>query len=127
MTWRPRDWQGFKEECYKVGPDGFESGADAMLKALRQSGIHLAGNVPTNNSGGLVQIGLSLQNIAQTIIVIPDKDSDKVCVACRKERNIKYYVWSSAGYYVGVCSNCFTIKEPGKYGETLHYEKFRNA
>jgi hypothetical protein len=89
MSWRPAGWSNpypktIIDECSGIEVDSdkypiFEAGGDAMLEALRKRGrgLHLPGNVPTDNAEGLVRIPLALKNVPQTIVIIPD-DTEKV-------------------------------------------------
>ena len=80
MNWRPEDWDKIRDEKIEdkmpyLIDEAFEVGVDAMLETLRKSGLHLPGNVPTDNAEGLVRITLALRNVAQTIVIIPDEET----------------------------------------------------
>ncbi len=53
IGWRPDDWGEIKErECIICDPDEtfFEAGADAMLEALKKSGVVMKNFNPTNRT-----------------------------------------------------------------------------
>lgn len=89
--WRPEEWdayaiQGRVLKNTKIGDHndiGFiEAGADAMLEALRKRGLHLPGNILTDNAEGLVRIPLALKNVPQTIVIIPDEEVSSFPLIC---------------------------------------------
>lgn len=79
--WRPGNWDEAKAQLNEVfnrlqftpfEDSLIEAGADTMLAALREGGLHLSGGVVTDNAEGLVRIPLALKNVPQTIVIISD-------------------------------------------------------
>jgi len=85
MNWRPEGWQNLKEKRYKIGPDGFEAGADAMLEALRKQGKHITGGhgiKTVGDASGYHYEENSSTGFGYTEVFIPDEEVSGFPLIC---------------------------------------------